>query len=111
MSLKVVQWHESFRAWRLLQGSSHVNQVSGQEWPHLVSRKGLPIPHHNSVPQMPVSIKKSQLASETDFRGWRRMTLGQKLVTGSVKGDEKVAGDVKKEMLQREQRDGTRIEE
>lgn len=39
------------------------------------------------------------------------MTLGQKLVTGSVKGDEKVAGDVKKEMLQREQRDGTRIEE
>lgn len=32
------------------------------------------------------------------------MTLGQKSVIGSVKGDEEVAGDVKKEMLQRAER-------
>ena len=52
---------------------------------------------------MSVAMKKWQPAAEMDFRGSRRMILGQKLIIWSAEGDEKVDGDGKKEMLQREQ--------
>lgn len=103
--LKILQCHETVRAQGLLQGWAHLceSSVLGESGHMLISRKSLPVPHNHSLPYMPVSVKKWQPASQTDFRGWRRMILGPKLIIQSAEGDEKVAGDGENEMLQREQ--------